>query len=351
LPSQKVPYLFGRGQAPLLPAFLKRLELHSKKIFLISNPTVFTLHGEGILNLLRDVGKEPIAIEVPEGETAKSLVEAENLYKSFCNFQATRHTIVIALGGGVITDLAGFIASTFMRGLPLILVPTTLLAQADAAIGGKTAVNLPEGKNLVGTFYHPKLVLIDPEFLKTLNQREYRNGLAEIVKMTLLAGEKKFRALERLQNPEGPLLDPFLLLAIKKKLSIVEKDPFEKRERMLLNLGHTFAHALESAGNYEAYTHGEAVSIGLIGACRLSEKFWNFPQKTTQRIEKLLSRLGLPVRYRGIEPWAILEKMQRDKKKGERLRFILLKEIGDARIEDNVPEKLVLEVLESLMEG
>lgn len=354
LPGQKVLYALGRDSARGIPALFKKLGLDSRRVIVVSNRDVWRLHGAPLANALEKAGCDAVRIEIPEGEKHKTLEQAAALYKKFLDAKATRSTPVIALGGGVITDLAAFAASTYMRGLPLALVPTTLLAQADAAVGGKTGVNLPGGKNLVGTFYHPKLVIIDPAYLKTLSGRDFRNGLSEIIKMTILESEKKFGGIEKLAARGGlakrDKIDPFLLDAVRGKLEIVERDPTEKRERMLLNLGHTFAHALESATGYTSYTHGEAVAIGLAGACRLAERLLRFDAGGTKRVEAVLKRAGLPARYRGAGPKRIFAAMASDKKKGNSLRFILPRKIGDVIIEENVPESAVIEVLEELHE-
>lgn len=335
----------GSGTLKELPKLLRALKL-PPMLFVVIDARVFSLHGKNISALLQNAGYHPEIIQVKGGESHKNLYAALELYEKLALKGARRDTPLLALGGGVTTDLVGFVASTFMRGIPLVLIPTTLLGQVDAAIGGKTGINLVQGKNLVGTFYHPKLVLIDVDFLKTLPEREFKIGLAEIVKMCILKGENAFHEMENLNSRK---LFGLLLRSILQKIAIVSKDPKETQgERLKLNLGHTFAHALESATHYQRYTHGEAVAIGLMGACFLAEEVVGFAPKLTERIGKLLVRLRLPTNYDGVSEKAVFLCMQGDKKKKESLCFVLPKSLGNVVVKNSVPESLVLEVLKRL---
>ncbi len=349
-PHGNVQLLVGRGSLEQLPNALSSIQFSD--IALVADKTVFTVFGDQVTSLLEKAGHPVQVIEISGGEINKNLQSAKNLYSRLVEISARRTTLVVALGGGVITDLVGFVASTYMRGLPLILIPTTLLAQADAAIGGKTGINLLEGKNLVGTFYHPQFAFIDSQFLKTLPAREFRNGFAEIIKMCMLEGEKAFREAFQFssakEKEKEEILDSLLLRSISGKLAIVERDPEERGERMLLNLGHTFAHAIETATHYERYTHGEAVAIGLVGACLLSEKVLRLSRKTTRLVEALLVKLGFSVRYEDILPETLLGLMGRDKKRTGSLRFVLLSDLGKAVVKENIPENLVMNVLTEL---
>lgn len=358
LPDRKIDYFLGTRILHLIPDLLEK-QKYTAEIVMIIDSSVNELYGEKITEILKQRSFSPHLILIPPGESNKNLHQAVLLYEQFCKLNITRRTPVIAFGGGVATDLVGFAASTFMRGLPLILVPTTLLAQADAAVGGKTGVNLKQGKNLIGSFYHPEAVFLDLEFLKTLPAKEICGGMAEIVKMGFLEGEKRIREIEKtmeeIQTIRGKSggewlekIHPSLYHAIQKKITIVEKDPYEKKERMILNLGHTFAHGIEAAGTYKKYSHGEAVAVGLVGACLLAEEILKFPQAHTRRIETLLKKIGLPVRYKKLNPLEIFNYMTQDKKKTEMLRFILPKKIGEVVICDKASPSLVLKILEKL---
>lgn len=348
LSGRKTLYLLGEGCVERLPHTIRKMRLPSRAI-LVVDEHIAEMHGAAVFSLLRKKNIEVELIRIPVKEENKNLKTAEFLYAKFVSLRATRSTPVIALGGGVTTDLVGFAASTYMRGVPLVLIPTTVLAQADAAIGGKTGVNLHDGKNLVGTFYHPEFVIIDPNFLKTLTEREFCNGLPEIVKMAVLSGEKPFREMERFSenwNSRERILPRNLLsMAVQGKIRVVQADPEEKRLRMTLNLGHTFAHALEAVTQYQVYTHGEAVSIGLAAACHLAQEVVKFPKGVTDRVESLLKRFKLPIRYSGISPEQLLAAMAVDKKKKDGLRFILPLRIGKVAIKENIPEEKVLKAL------
>lgn len=311
------------------------------RVVVVTNPTLMGLYGD---SLLRQLPKAFSAL-MAEGEQYKTLATVARLYEVFAAGGLDRTGTVLALGGGVVGDTAGFAAATYMRGVRLIQMPTSLLAMVDSSVGGKVGVDLPQGKNLVGAFKQPDLVLIDPEVLRTLPDREWRCGLAEVIKHGLLADEK--------------LLDPGLLQrghqtselihrAIRVKVEIVQQDPYEQGIRAHLNLGHTFAHAIELVSGYN-WLHGEAVAVGLLAAARLSHTLGLSDRALPAEVEALLSAVGLPRRLGWLDPGALYDAMSTDKKRrGGRLRFVLLRDIGKPVIVEDVARSDVLGVLESL---
>ena len=287
----------------------------------------------------------PICAAMPAGETYKTLETVTQLYAALLAGGLDRSGLVLALGGGVVGDVAGFTAATYMRGVALAQLPTTLLAMVDSSVGGKTGVDLPYGKNLIGAFKQPVMVLIDPLVLKTLPEAELRAGMAEVVKAGIIGDPELFAYLER-----GAITDMAWLIrrAVAVKIAVVEADPYERGRRAVLNLGHTFGHAFELLSKY-SMRHGEAVAIGMAVAARLAERLSLCRTETAQRIITTLQRLGLPTTVPAYAAEAVWEAMSRDKKKRDgRLRFVLPRDIGQVEIHDDVPRERVLEVLESL---
>lgn len=285
----------------------------------------------------------PICVAMPAGETHKTLETVTQLYTKLLAGGLDRNGLVLALGGGVVGDVAGFTAATYMRGVALAQLPTTLLAMVDSSVGGKTGVDLPYGKNLVGVFKQPVMVLIDPLVLKTLPEAELRAGIAEVVKAGIIGDPELFAYLER-----GVVDDMawFIHRAVAVKIAVVEADPYERGHRAVLNLGHTFGHALELLSEY-SMRHGEAVAIGMAVAARLAERLGLCRTETAQRIITTLQRLGLPTTTPAYAAETVWEAMTRDKKKrGGRLRFVLPHDIGRVEIHDDIPREQVLEVLE-----
>jgi len=311
-------------------------------------------HAARVTQGLGAAGFQPIAVEVPDGEVAKSLDEARNLWDAFVGHGLDRTSPVVAVGGGVVGDLAGFAAATYMRGLPLVQVPTTLLAQVDAAIGGKVAVNHARGKNLIGAFHQPRLVLIDPSTLASLPEREYRAGLAEVVKTGAALNAELFLRLERevegLLRRRLDLLESVIATCCQEKARIVEQDEREESGvRMVLNYGHTVGHALEALGDYRLWLHGEAVAIGLTVAARLAERLGLIDSSTRDRQIALLAALGLPTRFTGPSPASVVDALRHDKKARDgRVPFVLLKRLGHAEVCFDVPSDTVLAVLEEV---
>jgi 3-dehydroquinate synthase len=314
-------------------------------------------HAHIAVESLREAGFAPVIVEIPDGEAAKSLDEAGVLWDAFLGHGLDRGSAVVAVGGGVVGDLAGFAAATYMRGVAFIQVPTTLLAQVDASVGGKVAVNHPRAKNLVGAFHQPRLVLIDPETLHTLPEREYRAGLAEIVKTGAALNAELFAALETsvpaLSRREAALLEGLIATCCAEKATIVEQDEREESGlRMVLNYGHTVAHALESLSGYGAWLHGEAVAVGLAVAARLASRLGLTDARTADRQVALLEALNLPTRFPAPGPREVWEALRHDKKARDgRVPFVLLKALGRAEVCFDVSSELVLEVLEEVHAG
>jgi 3-dehydroquinate synthase len=280
---------------------------------------------------------------VNAGEKSKSVTMAERLWNQMLEAHADRKTVVVAVGGGVIGDLAGFVAATYARGLTFVQVPTTLLAQVDSSVGGKVAINLPDAKNMVGAFWQPAVVLIDTRVLTSLPMREYRAGLGEVVKYGVIKDAEFFSFLEQNVEPilarEDPVLRSIVAKCCQLKADVVQEDEREESGlRAILNYGHTFAHALESATKYSEFLHGEAVSIGMLCASRLAEILGLVDRDFTQRQHDLLSAFGLPVNLPSVDETVFLEAMQQDKKVVHgRLRLVLPTEMGSVRLVQDVP--------------
>ncbi len=310
-----------------------------RRVAVVSDPTVEALYGKAVREVLARAGLESFPVTVPEGEAAKTPRTALHLYRAFFRAGLGRDGLVLALGGGVVGDLAGFAAATYMRGLPWVALPTTLLAMVDAAIGGKVAVNLPQGKNLVGAFWPPALVVADPAVLKTLPGEEFRAGLAEVVKAAIIGRPALFSHLERY----GPA-DLLWVIdqAMQVKIALVEEDPEERGRRALLNLGHTFGHALEQASGYRI-RHGEAVSVGMVLAARLAWRIGLCEERLVHRLIGLLHSLGLPTAPPApVAPERAWAGMGGDKKRREgRLRLVLPQGIGRVVVTDRVPAEAI----------
>jgi 3-dehydroquinate synthase len=319
----------------------------------VTQPAVAS-HAGRVAGSLRGAGFDPVVLEVPEGEEAKSLREAERLWDGFLAHGIDRASPVVAVGGGVVGDLAGFAAASFMRGVPVVQVPTTLLAQVDASIGGKVAVNHPRGKNLIGAFHQPRLVLIDPETLRTLPEREYRSGLAEVVKTGAALNADLFAALEGgldpLRRRDPDFLETVVAACCAEKARIVEQDEREETGvRMVLNYGHTVGHALEVLSGYRRWLHGEAVAIGMAAAGRLAVRVGWTDARIADRQDALLQGVGLPIRFSGIDPRQVADALRHDKKARDgRVPFVLLRGLGRAELRHDVPMETVIEVLREI---
>lgn len=323
----------------------------SDKLVIITNPIANRLYGEALeRNLIRE-GFRVTILPVPDGEEQKSLETAGRLYHELSNCYAERTTPILALGGGVIGDLAGFVASTYLRGVPLVQIPTTLLAQVDSSIGGKVAVNLGLLKNKIGVFYQPKLVISDISTLKTLPPKELANGLAEVIKSAMVWNKEFFAYLEvnldRIKSLDDREIEETIFRSAKIKAEIVAKDERDLGLRNILNYGHTIGHAIESAADF-SIGHGEAVAIGMLAAARISNRLGILEQNELIRLRNLIRRAGLVMETPSLELGKIIQAMRHDKKiLGGRIRFILPKAIGEVFITDEVSPSLVKEVLVS----
>jgi len=285
-----------------------------------------------------------------DAESAKHLGSVGQIARSLCRAGADRKSLVIAVGGGVVGDVAGFVAASYLRGVALVHLPTTLVAQVDSSIGGKTGVNLPEGKNLVGAFYAPRLVIADPDFLCTLPDREFHGGLAEVIKHAVIADAPMFALLEKnmdsILRRDRDALGSLIPRNIQIKARVVGRDERESGLREILNFGHTFAHALESVTHYGRYRHGEAVAWGMMAAAFLGHELGLTPANDASRIVSLLHRLGPLPPWPSVSNSALLNAMRSDKKsRGGVLRFVLSPHIGQARTYDKVPVRAVERVL------
>ena len=317
----------------------------AKRAVVITVPPVGRRYAGRVLRSLRGAGLSAARIDVPDGDASKSLRQVERLYHELLRAGADRHTTLVALGGGMVGDLTGFAAATYLRGIPFVQVPTTLLAMVDASVGGKTGVNLREGKNLVGAFHQPRLVAIDVETLRTLPARERAAGLAEVVKKAVIWDAELFAALERdaeaLLALDESALVPALTRAVEIKAEVVRRDERESGPRMLLNFGHTLAHAIEALAGYRGLLHGEAVAIGMVYAAERSEALGYAPLGTAARVEKLCRRLGLPTEPPGFTRSAYLAALRVDKKKQDsRIHYVVLEGVGSARTVPLLPSQV-----------
>jgi len=313
-----------------------------KKAFVISDTKVAPLYGEIVLAALGGADITATLTAVPEGEGSKSPEMLLYLYGKMAETGLSRQDVVLALGGGVVGDLAGFAAATYMRGVDFVQLPTTLLAQVDSSVGGKVAIDLPQGKNMAGTFYNPKLVLADISTLDTLEPRQWSAGMAEVIKYGCIRDQELFWQI--VKGKEQQDITALVARCIAIKQEYVAADPYDQGIRAQLNFGHTLGHAIESALGYDGILHGEGVAIGMAAAARLSETMALAPTGTAQAIEDLLLHYGLPVKAPEADRKVVAAALQLDKKGAGRL--VLLKEIGEAMV-----KQVEADVLESLIEG
>jgi len=334
-----------KGSARLLSSFVKK-----RKCLLVSDGKVYSIYADKAVDTLVKAGAVVYSAVFKPGEESKNLQVIEKIYRKAAGVGLDRDSIIVAIGGGVSGDMAGFVAATYMRGIDFIQVPTTLLSMVDSSVGGKTGVDLPEGKNLVGAFWQPKLVLIDPKFLQTLPDREILCGLAEIVKTAVILDAKLFAELEAkgtdILKRKIPFSSKVIARCCQLKGSVVSADEREGGLRAILNYGHTFGHAIETVSGYSMYAHGEAVSIGMCMAADLAVRMGVLSKKDAARQESLLEKLSLPRRASGCDPDAVVDAMSKDKKtRGDKLRFVLPVKIGKAEVFKDVPRSVVLEIV------
>ena len=352
----RYPIYIGTDIIPEFGHLFKECMPRCSQALLVTNRTIEEVHAAKISQIsesLANLGVELIVEAIPEGERTKSYWGLGMLYDFFAEHQLDRQSVIIAMGGGVIGDLAGFAASTFLRGLSLVHIPTTLIAQADSSLGGKVAINLARLKNIVGGFYHPEMIFTDVSFLQTLNVRELRAGLAEVVKYAVIMDGELFNYLESnvesIMAKDPNVLEKIVRRCCEHKIAVVEADPEERTDRRaILNYGHTIGHALESL--YHRYLHGEAVSVGMVAASHLAVKTEILAPADAERQSKLLSRIGLPTEALGVSIDPLLQPMLHDKKRrGNTLRFVLPTKIGDITIKD-VPKTDLPDLLQHLVE-
>ncbi|MFO1520260.1 MAG: 3-dehydroquinate synthase [bacterium] len=316
-----------------------RTHFKASRWVLVTNPVVNRLYGSWVRSEMKGLGKVE-TILMPDGERYKTLKTVEKIYRELSRLKADRHTPVIALGGGVVGDVAGFAAASYLRGVPLVQIPTTLLAQVDSSVGGKTGVDLPTGKNLVGAFYQPHVVFIDVSTLATLPRREVLCGAAEVIKYGAIRSERLFGLLEKkihsFLDLEPQLLKRIVKECVRIKADVVRRDEKETLGlRMILNFGHTLGHAVETLSGYKRFSHGEGVAIGMAFAARLSQALKLAQAFTVERLINLLHEAGLPFRVPSFPRKAYLEVMARDKKvKNGKVRYVLIKKVGAVTVKE-----------------
>ena len=338
------PWL-GEGDSPLIKS--------AQKVLLVSNPIIFQQYGQRAIASLAKAGFQVSDCILPAGEQYKTLASIQKIYDAALAHRLERGSAMVALGGGVIGDMTGFAAATWLRGIAVVQTPTSLLAMVDASIGGKTGVNHPQGKNLIGAFHQPRLVLIDPQVLKTLPGREFRAGMAEVIKYGVIWDEDLFTQLEQgkqldqQQYIDDELLQTILTHSCQAKADVVSQDEKEAGLRAILNYGHTIGHAVESLTGYRSVNHGEAVAIGMVAAGRIAVEMGLWEEDATQRQFELIQKAGLPTQLpTELDIAAILEALTADKKvKAGKVRFVLPTRIGQATVTDQVTSEVIRRVL------
>lgn len=313
------------------------------RVFVVTDEHVHALYGGAVTRQLGVAGYEVHTLVLPPGEATKAFATMSGVYDAMAQAKLTRKDLVLTLGGGVVGDLGGFAAATYLRGLPFVQVPTSLLAQVDSSVGGKVGVDLPQGKNLVGAFYQPKAVLIDPESLSTLSDRFFRDGMAEVIKYGCIEDAAFFRMLETLDGRDGATarLAEIIATCCTIKKTMVERDERDMGLRMKLNFGHTIGHAVEKCHDFQGYTHGEAVAIGMVEMTKRTERRGLTEAGTAQRIEALCQRYGLPVQDETADFTQLAAAITMDKKNlGRELKIVALEKIGKSRLVDTDPSFL-----------
>ncbi len=351
LGSRSYAIKVGAGLMSRLGAECARLKL-GHRCAVITDNNVGQQYARSVLTSLTNSGFEPILITVPAGEKSKRMVMVEKCYDQLAAHRLERKSFIVALGGGVVGDLAGFVAATYLRGLPFVQVPTSLLAQVDSSVGGKTGVNLEAGKNLVGAFYQPQLVLCDLDALKTLPEREFISGFAEVIKYGIIYDALLFAQLERnlsrLLHRDTGALAAVIARCCQIKADVVGQDETETGLRAILNFGHTIGHAIENSSGYGKFLHGEAISIGQVAAAKVSRQILRLSSSEVARIEKIFVQAGLPVtiRLNASREEKLFAAMKLDKKvSGGEIKFVLAEKIGKVVWGQPVPPILIKQVL------
>lgn len=342
--------IVGSNIIKSLSKYIRKLNL-GFDAYVISNAAIKNKYGRLLNETLRHAGFDIRFKLIPDTEKSKSIEMASLIIKDIMHYDKRKRIFIIAFGGGVIGDLSGFIASIYKRGIPYIQVPTTLLAQVDSSIGGKTAVDLAQGKNLVGTFYQPRFVFSDVNILKTLALRQVQSGLAEIIKYGIIKDPLLFVYLEKKYKDILALKEPVLEFIVIRcsyiKAKIIQQDEREEKGiRTILNFGHTVGHAIEAAARFKRYNHGEAIALGMLVACDISNKLGLLNNSISLRIENLIDAVGLPTKIRKISIPDIIKAHYRDKKfVGYKNKFVLIEDIGKTKIVKDIPLKIIKEVL------
>ncbi len=351
VPGRPYDVTIGAGVLADAGALIPSLP-RAERAFVVADANVAERYLAPLASGLAAAGLEVVHLGVPEGEEAKAFAVMTALQRQLAVQEAHRDDPILALGGGAVGDLAGFVAATYMRGVPFLQVPTTLTAQVDAAIGGKTGVNLPEGKNLVGAFYQPRAVLADVTTLATLPERAFRSGLAEVAKYALTLDVSLLELLQRdltaVLARDPAALEDLVARCVRAKASIVARDELDVGARLVLNYGHTLGHALERLDAFAGRTHGEAISVGMLFAARLAERLGIAPEGLHARHARLLASLGLEPDGRLPDAGPILTAMRLDKKYAGGLRFVLLEDVGRPRVVEDVPSDLLSSTLEDM---
>jgi 3-dehydroquinate synthase len=351
VPGAGYDVIVGRGVLAEADAFVPELP-RAEKAFVVADAVVAERYLAPLDAALERRGLQTVHLGIPAGEEAKTLDTMSALHRQLAIQEAHRNDLVLALGGGATGDLAGFVAATYMRGVPFVQVPTTLTAQVDAAIGGKTAVNLPQGKNLVGAFHQPFGVLADVETLSSVHERDYRSGLAEVAKYGLTLDLELLAMLESDPAPvverDGDTLERVVTASVRAKADVVSADERDAGRRLVLNYGHTLGHALERLDAFAGRTHGEAIAVGMVFAARLAEALELAPGGLANRHARLLKSLGLDPAGPLPASDRILAAMRMDKKYAGGLRFVVLEDVGRPRVVDDVPEEVVVATLKEL---
>lgn len=346
LGERSYPIYVGDGILSRAGDFLQRAGLRGK-VAVITNPTVAQLYLDAVHDSLSTAGFDVTPVLIPDGEEHKDLQSLSVIYDRLISDRFERRSCVLALGGGVVGDLAGFAAATFLRGIAYAQVPTTLLAQVDSSVGGKTGVNHQEGKNLVGAFYQPRLVLIDVAVLQSLPRREFIAGLAEVIKYGVIEDPALFKLLEekmdKLTSLDRALLTQVIATSCAIKAKVVEQDERENDYRAVLNFGHTVGHALEAATHYQKYLHGEAIGIGMAQAAMISAQQGFCDQRSLERIRKLIKKAGLPLEIpREVSMQSLIQAMEVDKKSaGGKIKFVICTGIGKTRFHALSPGEIL----------
>ncbi len=342
--------IVGSGLLAKLGKYLKELGIGSD-VYIITNSYLKSKFGKELNKSLKNSGFDFYYKSIPDTEKSKSFSVAGEILSDLSFYDRQKRIFILAFGGGVVGDLAGFVASIYRRGTAYVQVPTSFLAQVDSSIGGKTAVDLKQGKNLAGTFYQPKLVVSDIDLLKTLDSRQLKAALAEVIKYAIIKDQGFFAYLEDnlslILNKDRTCLEFIVCRCAAIKARIVSQDELEKKGlRVILNFGHTLGHAIEAAGNFKVYNHGEAIGLGMLAACGISRKLGLLKDSDYQRIQVLIGKTGLPLKIERLNPAKIIAMHYHDKKFiGNKNRFVLARGIGEVEVKENIPLRIIKEVL------